>query len=763
MTGIGKTALAERLAAHFFSRDVAPTPPYIQVVLDRGVSSPDFTRGAIAILQAMGDDTAQQLPDVQILPYLLKALTQNPCWLQLDSLEFLLRQDDHGEYHFIDPTWTDFFCQCLNRTDAMNPVSSRIILTSQALPMDLQARCDRLSNLWHDYPLRGLAEQERLDLFRHYGVGTRNSTEEHYLCQIAQHFEGHPLILKMIAGDIGKPLFGGSVTKYWQRYYSQQSRPKLHQSQEQRARNWVNQTLQQLPAPALHMLQRCAVFRRAVPESFYRQMVDGDFSLPPAVQTQFIASLPPPADPTAALTTLKARYLVEEADIQNGELLLRQHNLIREEALTQLKADHPAWEAAERQAAHLWLTAYQPTPDAPSLETVRGELEAFDHYCAVKAWEAAKAILLDQQIGLRLQTWGNYKEMIVAHQKLIGHLQPTDEVACTKGLGNAYYLLSNYPQAIASYEKSLDLAREIGDRQGEGNSLGNLGNAYDSLGQYERAIDYHQQSLAIKREIGNRQGEGNSLGGLGNAYDSLGQYERAIDYHQQYLTISREIGDRQGEGNSLGNLGNAYDGLGQYERAIDLYQQRLTISREIGDRAGEGRALGNLGNAYNSLGQYERAIDYHQQYLTISREIGDRNGEAISLGNLGSAYCALGDYSKALELQEQKLAIARKLQRRTSEAYALSGLGEVFIKLEQYADALKALQSALEICQETGERFLEAEALKNLAELHQALGEVEVARQFCQQALALAQELGIPLAAECEALQLKMENEGSGT
>jgi hypothetical protein len=40
-----------------------------------------------------------------------------------------------------------------------------------------------------------------------------------------------------------------------------------------------------------------------------------------------------------------------------------------------------------------------------------------------------------------------------------------------------------------------------------------------------------------------------------------------------------------------------------------------------------------------------------------------------------------------------------------------------------------------------------------LAELHQALGKVEVARQYCQQALALATELGIPLAAECEALQ----------
>ena len=42
--------------------------------------------------------------------------------------------------------------------------------------------------------------------------------------------------------------------------------------------------------------------------------------------------------------------------------------------------------------------------------------------------------------------------------------------------------------------------------------------------------------------------------------------------------------------------------------------------------------------------------------------------------------------------------------------------------------------------------------MKQLTELHQALGEVNEARQYCQQAWTLSTELGIPLAAECEAL-----------
>ena len=223
-------------------------------------------------------------------------------------------------------------------------------------------------------------------------------------------------------------------------------------------------------------------------------------------------------------------------------------------------------------------------------------------------------------------------------------------------LGLAYYRLGQVERAIGFYEQRLAIAREIGDRRGEGTALGNLGIAYADLGQVERAIGFYEQHLAIAREIGDRRGEGNTLGNLGLAYADLGQVERAIDFYEQALAIAREIGDRRGEGNALGNLGNAYADLGQVERAIGFYEQapgdrardrrppgrgerprqpgprlrrpgpggaghRLlragtwSIAREIGDRRGEGNALGNLGIAYADLGQVERAIGFYEQDL----------------------------------------------------------------------------------------------------------------------------------------------------
>ncbi|MEO6741464.1 MAG: SMEK domain-containing protein, partial [Chthoniobacteraceae bacterium] len=117
-------------------------------------------------------------------------------------------------------------------------------------------------------------------------------------------------------------------------------------------------------------------------------------------------------------------------------------------------------------------------------------------------------------------------------------------------------------QRIAWLEAQRDAARLTGNRQAEGNALGNLGNAHAALGDARKAIEFYEQRLVIAREFGDRRGEGAALGNLGNAYRRLGDASKSIEFHEQALVVSREIGDRRGEGNDLGSLGNAYAALG---------------------------------------------------------------------------------------------------------------------------------------------------------------------------------------------------------
>ena len=73
-----------------------------------------------------------------------------------------------------------------------------------------------------------------------------------------------------------------------------------------------------------------------------------------------------------------------------------------------------------------------------------------------------------------------------------------------------------------------------------------LGNAYFSLGGYAKAIEYHTQCLAIAKQVGDRAGEGGTYGNLGNPYRSQGGYAKAIEYYTQCLAIAEEVGDRAG-------------------------------------------------------------------------------------------------------------------------------------------------------------------------------------------------------------------------
>ncbi|XP_074632061.1 uncharacterized protein LOC141890475 [Acropora palmata] len=309
-------------------------------------------------------------------------------------------------------------------------------------------------------------------------------------------------------------------------------------------------------------------------------------------------------------------------------------------------------------------------------------------------------------------------------------------------LGIAYQSLGDYQKAIEYHEKRLKIAKEIGDRAGEGRAYGNLGNAYQSLGDYQKAIEYHEKHLTIAKEIGDRAGEGGAYGNLGNAYQSLGDYQKAIEYHEKYLKIAKEIGDRAGEGRAYGNLGNAYQSLGDYQKAIEYHEKRLKIAKEIGDRAGEGAAYGNLGNAYDSLGDYQKAIEYHEKDLKIAKEIRDRAGEGRAYGNLGNVYQSLGDYQKAIEYHEKHLTIAKEIGDRAGEGAAYGNLGNAYQSLGDYQKAIEYHEKHLTIAKEIGDRAGEGAAYGSLGNAYQSLGDYQKAIEYHEKHLTIAKEIG---------------------
>ncbi|MCG8364549.1 MAG: tetratricopeptide repeat protein, partial [Pseudanabaenales cyanobacterium] len=141
-------------------------------------------------------------------------------------------------------------------------------------------------------------------------------------------------------------------------------------------------------------------------------------------------------------------------------------------------------------------------------------------------------------------------------------------------------------------------------RQTEADQLLERGEQQYGVSQFREALQSWQAALAIYRELGDRAGEGMTLKNIGNVYVNLGDYPQVLEYYQQSLAITRDIGDRATEGKILNNIGIVYKNLGDYPQALEYYQQSLAITRDIGDRAGESKTLNNIGLVYDNLGNY---------------------------------------------------------------------------------------------------------------------------------------------------------------
>ncbi|MDJ0694235.1 CHAT domain-containing tetratricopeptide repeat protein [Mastigocoleus sp. MO_188.B34] len=297
--------------------------------------------------------------------------------------------------------------------------------------------------------------------------------------------------------------------------------------------------------------------------------------------------------------------------------------------------------------------------------------------------------------------------------------------------------ISQFKQALKSWEDSLAIYREIGNRKGIANSLMNLGTVHSDLGKYHKAIQYHQQSLAISKRIRNRLGEAQSLTNLGLAYHRLGNYRKAIQYHQQSLAIDKEIDNPLVQANSLLNLGMPYYSLGDYRKAIQYQEQSLAIFKEIGNPSGQANSLMNLGIAYYRLGNYRKAIQYQEQSLAIFKEIGNPLGQAKSQLNLGLAHHSLGDYRKAIQYQEQSLAIFKEIGNPLGQSQSLNNLGNAYYRLGDDRKAIRYYQQSLAIDKEIVNPFGQAVSLNNLGDIYRELKQYENAEKNFRQAIAI--------------------------
>lgn len=177
--------------------------------------------------------------------------------------------------------------------------------------------------------------------------------------------------------------------------------------------------------------------------------------------------------------------------------------------------------------------------------------------------------------------------------------------------------MERYDEAIASYERSLQLRRELGDPKPLAATMINLGAVFGEMGQDERAcamLDHAAETLEPAPDA--QHLVAGCLINLGWVHHRAGRGPEAVEAYTRSLWLSKELGDVQATCYAQINLGEALQAMDRPTEALEHFAEALPLATQLGNRLLEAWALEGLGTMCHRLGRPTEA----RQHLTGALE-----------------------------------------------------------------------------------------------------------------------------------------------
>jgi tetratricopeptide (TPR) repeat protein len=158
------------------------------------------------------------------------------------------------------------------------------------------------------------------------------------------------------------------------------------------------------------------------------------------------------------------------------------------------------------------------------------------------------------------------------------------------------------------------------------------GTAFYYIGDNERARSFYEAQLEVAEEIGDRQGAADAMFNLlwtGDASKEPVAVDQSLD---RVTDAYRAVGDERGLARVSFLRGQVLLRTGQPEPAVHVLLEALERYRQLDDVPYLSMTTGSLGQAYLQLGNRDEAIHWFiDGVFRISREIGDEVAITLTL------------------------------------------------------------------------------------------------------------------------------------
>ena len=210
-------------------------------------------------------------------------------------------------------------------------------------------------------------------------------------------------------------------------------------------------------------------------------------------------------------------------------------------------------------------------------------------------------------------------------------------------------------------ERTIALARELGDRSAESKALWNLMilNVFGG-GDGDEAIEAGERSLEIARELEAREQIAFTLNDLWRPYAAAGNVAAARACLEEARPIWKEIGNLPMLCENLIGTAALLALAGEPVEALALYDEAYAISEEIGNPWGQAHSLFNAYLVDVERGNVGRAMARMRECIQRSEEAGFLIPQSATRADLGVQYARLGQIDRGTELADRALEIAKR-------------------------------------------------------------------------------------------------------
>ena len=296
---------------------------------------------------------------------------------------------------------------------------------------------------------------------------------------------------------------------------------------------------------------------------------------------------------------------------------------------------------------------------------------------------------------------GDYAEAFPYYQeslKIEKEMNHVSEIAgLLSNIGMLHALTGATEKALESNMEAMKLLKDTDSKDNiERIILNNIGNCYFKLRYYNNALEFYKRSQSICEEMNDQRGVAFSLSNSTLVFQKQRKFDEAVKYYRKALDIRKKLKYKYGLSSTLLKMGNCIMESGEIKRAKKYLKEGLLIAEKGNFKDIVKDGLEWISIALEREKKYKEALDFHKRFSELRNTLYNEENSRI-IAKMQAQFDLKQKVKEIETLTENRRILEEKIQERTKElSQRQEELEREISKRKQTEKELKKHQEHLE-------------------------------------------------------------------